>query len=64
MDSGYQLEPRQPSRLTLPNCPGCDVPLEVEGLAINEESVCPHCGVVLLLVQIDGVKMFLRDGWT
>lgn len=60
----YELQPVAPVRLTLPNCPGCDAPVEVEGVALNEETTCPHCGVRLLLVRIDGVVMFLRDGWT
>lgn len=52
------------SRLMLPDCPGCDAALSVEGISLNEETVCPHCGVVILLVKIDGVLMFFRDGWT
>lgn len=62
--SPYELSPVSGSRLTLPNCPGCDTSLEVEGLDLGEETTCPHCNVVLLLVRIDGVRMFLRDGWT
>ncbi|MGE0488295.1 MAG: hypothetical protein AB7S38_03665 [Vulcanimicrobiota bacterium] len=63
-ESSFSLTPREEARLTLPNCPGCDTPLEVAGLGLNEETTCPHCGVVILLVRIDGVRMFLRDGWT
>ncbi|MBI3929685.1 MAG: hypothetical protein HY319_29360 [Armatimonadetes bacterium] len=64
-----ELTPVQPgpaggTRLVLPDCPGCDTPLSVEGLSLHEETRCPHCKVVLLLVRIDGVLMFLRDGWT
>ncbi len=60
----YDLKPRASARLELLNCPGCDLALEAEGLAINEETACPRCKVTLLLVTIDGVLMFLRDGWT
>ena len=51
-------------RLILPDCPGCDVVLEVEGLELNEQTRCPECNCLLLLVRIDGVVMFLREGWT
>ncbi len=51
-------------RLTLTDCPGCDATLDIDGMELNEETQCPHCGVSLLLVKIDGVVMFLRDGWT
>ncbi len=64
MSEGVELTPVESSRLELSNCPGCDTQLEISHLALNEETTCPHCGVVILLVRIDGVKMFLRDGWT
>lgn len=51
-------------RAVLAECPACDRPIEVEGIALNEQTVYPHCGVCVLLVRIDGVLMFLRDGWT
>lgn len=51
-------------RLILPDCPGCDAALSVEGVALNEQVRCPHCNSLLLLVRIDGVVMFLREGWT
>lgn len=60
----YELTPRRSTRLELLNCPGCDTPVEAEELSLHEETTCPHCGVTLLLVSIDGVVMFLRDGWT
>lgn len=60
----FELTRVGPTRLTLPNCPGCDLPLPTDDLVVNEETSCPRCGVVLLLVRIDGVLMFLRDGWT
>lgn len=63
-EPGYELKPRADSRLELLNCPGCDLPLEAKGLALHEETACPRCKVTLLLVSIDGVLMFLRDGWT
>lgn len=63
-DSSFDLKPRAVTRLELLNCPGCDLSLEAKGLAVNEESSCPRCKVTLLLVTIDGVLMFLRDGWT
>ncbi len=64
MTEGYQLQPRSQSRLELLNCPGCDRPLQAEALSLHEETTCPLCGVTLLMVSIDGVLMFLRDGWT
>lgn len=64
MSNSFELSPRTPSRLELLNCPGCDTPLEGAKLSLHEETACPHCGVTLLLVRIDGVLMFLRDGWT
>lgn len=57
-----RFEPTE--RLVLPNCPGCNHELSVDTFALGEEGVCPQCGVVVLLVNIDGVTMFLRDGWT
>jgi uncharacterized paraquat-inducible protein A len=63
-EPSFELRPRAETRLELLNCPGCDVSLHGEGLALHEETVCPKCGVTLLLVSIDGVLMFLRDGWT
>lgn len=60
----FELTPRSSSRLELLNCPGCDRTLDGEKLGLNEETTCSHCGVTLLLVKIDGVLMFLRDGWT
>ena len=51
-------------RLTLADCPGCDVSLSIENLALNEQTRCPHCNSLLLLVRIDGVVMFFREGWT
>ena len=62
--SSFELTPRTTSRLELLNCPGCDTPIEAPELSLNEETVCAKCGVTLLLVRIDGVLMFLRDGWT
>lgn len=64
MSQPFELTPRTPSRLELLNCPGCDIPRSAEELALNEETTCDKCGVTLLLVRIDGVLMFLRDGWT
>ena len=64
MSKSYQLTPRISARLELLNCPGCDTPVDAENLSLHEETVCPKCGVTLLLVRIDGVMMFLRDGWT
>lgn len=60
MDS---MSPRTLARLTLSDCPGCDEELSLDGLAPNEVTKCPHCNSTLLLVRIDGVLMFLRDGW-
>ncbi|MBN9416700.1 MAG: hypothetical protein J0I12_14740 [Candidatus Eremiobacteraeota bacterium] len=51
-------------RLVLPDCPGCDAALHLESLSLNEQTRCPHCNSLLLLVKIDGVVMFLREGWT
>ena len=51
-------------RLELADCPGCDAPLPIASLALSEQVRCPHCNSLLLLVRIDGVVMFLRDGWT
>lgn len=51
-------------RLTLADCPGCDAPLDISQLALNEQTRCPHCNSLLLLVRIDGVVMFFREGWT
>ncbi len=39
-------------------------PLYMESLSLNEQTRCPHCNSLLLLVKIDGVVMFLREGWT
>lgn len=64
MSDTFELRPRSESRLELLNCPGCDRELEAENMALHEETQCPHCKVTLLLVRIDGVLMFLRDGWT
>ena len=47
----------------LPECPYCDEPIEAENPKLNDEVTCPHCGSKLLLVELDGVWMFLRDGW-
>ncbi len=58
------LQSPHPTRLELLNCPGCDSSLDNENLSLHEETVCPKCGVTLLLVRIDGVLMFFRDGWT
>jgi uncharacterized paraquat-inducible protein A len=63
-EPSFELRPRAESRLELLNCPGCDSYLGAKGLALHEETVCPKCGVTLLVVSIDGVLMFLRDGWT
>ncbi|MBT9587697.1 hypothetical protein IV102_30440 [bacterium] len=54
----------QQGRLELPDCPGCDAALRIDGLALNEQTRCPHCNSLLLLVKIDGVVMFFREGWT
>lgn len=51
-------------RLQLSECPGCDAALDLGSLSLNEQTRCPHCNSLLLLVKIDGVVMFLRDGWT
>ena len=51
-------------RLVLPDCPGCDLPLSLEKVELNEQVLCPHCKSLILLVRIDGVVMFLREGWT
>lgn len=64
MSQSYELTPRTPGRLDLLNCPGCDTPQNADRLALHEETTCSKCGVTLLLVRIDGVTMFLRDGWT
>lgn len=61
--SSFDLTPRTESRLELLNCPGCDTPLEADHIALHQETTCPYCGVTLLLVRIDGVLMFFRDGW-
>jgi uncharacterized paraquat-inducible protein A len=50
-------------RLVLPDCPGCDAVLDLGDLHLNEQTRCPHCNSLLLLVRIDGVVMFLREGW-
>ena len=63
-DPLFELKPRVETRLELLNCPGCDTPLAAKELALHEETSCPKCKVTLLLVSIDGVLMFLRDGWT
>lgn len=60
----FEFKPRVEARLELLNCPGCDTPLEAKEMALHEETACPKCKVTLLLVSIDGVLMFLRDGWT
>lgn len=57
------MDPRTLARLVLADCPGCDEVVSMEGLAPNEVTTCPHCSSTLLLVRIDGVLMFLRDGW-
>jgi len=64
VSDSFQLIPRTHSRLELLNCPGCDTTQDGSALALHEETVCDRCGVTLLLVKIDGVLMFLRDGWT
>jgi uncharacterized paraquat-inducible protein A len=63
-EPSYELKARTDSRLELLNCPGCDTPLDARELALHEETSCTKCKVTLLLVRIDGVLMFLRDGWT
>ena len=63
-EPSYELRPRVETRLELLNCPGCDTYMECEELSLHEETTCPKCKVTLLLVSIDGVLMFLRDGWT
>jgi uncharacterized paraquat-inducible protein A len=57
-------DPNLTVRAVFPECPGCDQSLSTEGLALNEETSCPRCGAHLLLVRIDGIHMFLKDGWT
>ena len=51
-------------RLVLSDCPGCDEPIPMENVVLNEQILCPHCKCLVLLVRIDGVVMFLREGWT
>lgn len=60
------LEPGSliPHRAVFPECPRCDRPVELSGISLNEQVVCPYCGVSVLLVRIDGILMFLREGWT
>ena len=50
-------------RLTLPDCPGCDHPVPMENVELNEQVRCPNCKCIILLVKIDGVVMFFREGW-
>lgn len=50
-------------RGVFPECPSCDEVVDLEGLKVNDETKCPHCGATLLLVRLDGVVMFLKDGW-
>lgn len=64
LTDSFELIPRTSSRLELLNCPGCDTPQDGSSLSLHEETICTKCGVTLLLVRIDGVLMFLRDGWT
>jgi uncharacterized paraquat-inducible protein A len=51
-------------RLVLADCPGCDEVIPMDNLQLNEQLFCPHCKSLLLLVRIDGVAMFLLEGWT
>ncbi len=59
-----ELTPVSSCRLSMSECPGCDTTLDTKDLDWNEETVCPHCKVVLLWVRIDHTSMFIRDGWT
>lgn len=54
----------QAGRLLLNDCPGCDSPVDVSNVQLNEQVLCAECKSLLLLVKIDGVIMFLREGWT
>lgn len=54
----------QDVRATFPECPNCDEPVDLSGVALNEQTTCPRCGVNVLLVRIDGIQMLLKDGWT
>ena len=47
----------------LPECPYCDEVIEVENAELNMELVCPHCGSKVKLVSLDGVWLFMREGW-
>ena len=51
------------AKAILPECPYCDEPVENEKPELDKEIVCPHCGSKLLLVNLDGVWMYLRSGW-
>lgn len=62
-ESTYEICPRFESRLELLNCPGCDLEIDAASISLHEETLCSNCGVTLLLVKIDGVLMFFRDGW-
>ena len=50
-------------RAIFPECPYCDEEVSTESLAVNEEIACPHCGAKLLPVRIDGILLFIKDGW-
>lgn len=58
------MQPRESVRATFPECPRCDTPVELQDVALNEQTTCPHCGANVLLVRIDGILMLLKDGWT
>lgn len=59
-----QPQPVQEIRATFPECPGCDEPVDLANVALNEQTTCLHCGANVLLVRIDGILMLLKDGWT
>ena len=51
------------AQVLLPECPYCDEVVENGDPQLNQEITCPHCGSQLLLVSLDGIWLYLREGW-
>ncbi|MDO5296962.1 MAG: hypothetical protein Q4F00_10120 [bacterium] len=51
------------AKALLPECPYCDEVVDNETPQLNQEIICSHCGSRLLLVCLDGIWLYLREGW-
>ncbi len=51
------------AKALLPECPYCDEVVDNDNPKLEQEITCPHCGAKLLLVSLDGIWLYLREGW-